>query len=87
LLTYRVAAGPIAQTTAWSQWLRARCDWAVIVPLNGAGRETIPESLSVTREWLDYCGFHATSVTLDGETHLLLGNRQRVRAAVQFAEG
>ena len=46
-------------------------DWEVVVPLNGSRRGTIPVTLSVAQQWLDFCGLASTSVILDGETHLL----------------
>jgi hypothetical protein len=50
--------------------------WEVCVELDGAPRDTVPFSLAAAREWLAQCELPATSVSLDGHTHLL--RRERV---------
>ena len=50
--------------------------WEVCVELDGAPRDTVPLSLAAAREWLAQCELPATSVSLDGHTHLL--RRERV---------
>lgn len=48
--------------------------WEVVVPLTDASREGVAFCLATAREWLDRCGLESTTVTLDGETHLLRGS-------------
>jgi hypothetical protein len=45
--------------------------WQVDVPLDGTARSTIPLTLTTTRAWLEQHGLRSTSITLDGNTHLL----------------
>lgn len=50
--------------------------WVVSVPLDSASRETVPGSLSATRDWLDECGLSAAAVELDGHTHVIRSGRR-----------
>jgi hypothetical protein len=50
--------------------------WEITVPLAGANRAVVPQTLAVARAWLDQCGIYSASVTFDGHTHLLHGERQ-----------
>lgn len=51
----------------------------VSVSLRSAGRELVPRALAATREWLEECALPATSVRIDGHTHLLRADRLPVR--------
>ena len=53
----------------------SRGGWAIVVPLDGSPKGTVPECLARTREWLDLCSLPSTSVTVDGHTHLLHSDR------------
>jgi hypothetical protein len=64
LAEYGATAGPIRSG-----------GWEIVVPLDEAERGQVPGALAATREWLDFCGFSSTSVTLDGHTHLLRDSR------------
>jgi hypothetical protein len=50
-------------------------NWQIVVPLDGAAGATVPQTLSVARQWLDQCGLDAASVRLDGHTHLLRSSK------------
>lgn len=50
--------------------------WIVSVPLADASRETVPSSLSATRDWLEECGLPAAAVELDGHTHVIRAGRR-----------
>jgi hypothetical protein len=64
LLEYGATAG---QTSAGG--------WEVVVSLDGPVPGRVPAALAATREWLEFCGFESTSVSLDGHTHLLRSSR------------
>jgi hypothetical protein len=49
--------------------------WEISVPLTGANRAVVPQTIAAARAWLDECGIHSTPITLDGHTHLLHGER------------
>jgi hypothetical protein len=53
----------------------SRGGWAIVVPLDGSPKGTVPECLARAQEWLDLCSLASTSVTVDGHTHLLRSNR------------
>lgn len=55
--------------------------WVVIVPLHAAPRTTVPTTLGTVRDWLEDCGLAATSVDLDGNTHLIRPVRARATAS------
>jgi hypothetical protein len=54
--------------------------WQVVVPLDESGPSRVCV-ISATREWLERCGLPFTSITLDGQTHLLQGSRIDALAA------
>lgn len=45
--------------------------WTVVVPLERADRDLVPACLAATRDALAEVGLAATSVELDGHTHLI----------------
>jgi hypothetical protein len=60
-----------------------RGHWEVIVPLDGICQGTFPTSLAAIRDWLDLCEIQTTTVTVDGNTHLLRGNGTASSAVTQ----
>ena len=58
--------------------------WEVQVELDGAPRDTVPLSLAAARQWLAECELPATSVSLDGHTHLLRRERVSRLAVASF---
>ena len=50
-------------------------DWQITVPLDGAARGVVPQTLAVAREWRAECGLHSVPIMIDGHTHLLHGDR------------
>ena len=55
--------------------------WEIRVALEKAQRSSVPASLAAAAEWLDQCGLSATTVTLDGDTHLLTRNKRSAAAS------
>jgi hypothetical protein len=55
--------------------------WIVVIPPQGAAQGVIHDALSVTRDWLIECDVPATSVTVDGQSHLL--RREDIQPVMQ----
>ena len=64
-----VLAGSLGKSAARATLEEDR--WVVLVSLGSGGPSAITEALSATREWLLECNVAATTLSYDGQTHVM----------------